>query len=164
MRTSRPDGISQENRSHSFFIILRNVAEDQKKVSANSMKLLVKDCILETIIPIVLFWVINPLSWFTYVMMFFYLMYMVFHFMQRYGELKDIVAVCCFNEVDHIIYSNDYQYQELSVMELTNMMNDAFRVIGRLDDFDVVVEKDRGMISCLALFFAVAIVLLRFFA
>lgn len=134
MRTSRPDGISQENRTHPFFILLRNAARRQDELSVK----LVKRFVIQACVSIgaaLILWLINPLSAIGCVIAIEYLIFQIIYWLYRLRSLKKLLAMSCVNEVNAMIYSNDYQYQSLNNEQLINTLNDARQLIGEFEEF-----------------------------
>lgn len=160
MRMSRPNGISQENRSHPFFIILRKIAENQRFTSER----LTKKLITHTgwhIAVCLLFWLINPLAISNILIVGGTGCLQLAYFEWELAMLKKIVKACCYTEVEQMIYSNDYQYQSLSNEQLVNMMNDANRVMGRFDSFEESLRIGDILIYSYSVIIAVFLICLR---
>lgn len=141
MRTSRPDGISQENRTHPFFILLRNAARQQDELSVK----LVKRFVIQASVSIgatLILWLINPLSVIGSAIAIEYLIFQIIYWLYRLRSLKKLLAMSCVNEVNAMIYSNDYQYQSLNNEQLINTLNDARQLIGEFEEFHRSYKSD----------------------
>lgn len=134
MRINRPDGISQENRSHPFFILLRRFSDEQREMAMRCSK----DFVLYSIFTGLVFlpllftlffdwvYVIAPLSLLTGY---------GFIIRDRYQHLKNLLASTNYDEVEHMIYSNDYQMTNLNMEKMINMMTQCTRITGGLQSF-----------------------------
>lgn len=139
MKINRPDGISQENRSHPFFILLRKFADTQK----DEANVITKNFILYGILGLgmALFTVIMTLleldvGFYPLVVALGYLSLTIITIYRRYRSLQMILKSNSFEEVDHMIYSNDYQLCNLNMEKLVNMIAYCAQITGRMETFN----------------------------
>ena len=156
MRTNRPSGISQENRSHPFFILLRRFSEEQSKLAHDIMKRLITAGGV-SIAPGLIMWSISPLdaiSWFISIL---YVTLMGLNFIFTFRDLQRTLAKTVYSEVESMIYSDEYQYQSLNNEQLINMMNDCTRVNGELSAYKarirtmIIHSMITAVIICIAM-------------
>lgn len=135
-RSSRPDGMSQYNRSNPFFLVLRRLTDEQRKL-ANKISqdfisqrvILISITLLylvlfafrpihETIILALLWVVINTgISW------------------MQYQHLQRILIETDLEKVEQMIFSNNYRDASLNNEDLVNTTNHCNWINGRLTEY-----------------------------
>lgn len=135
-RSSRPDGMSQYNRSNPFFLVLRRLTDEQRKL-ANKISqdfisqrvILISVTLLylvlfafrpihETIILTLLWAVVNTgISW------------------MQYQHLQRILIETDLEKVEQMIFSNDYRDASLNNEDLVNTTNHCNWINGRLAEY-----------------------------
>lgn len=161
MRTNRPSGISQENRSHPFFIILRKFADEQKKLAHDVMKDIIKSGAI-TMFPGLVMWSVSPLdsiSWFVSIL---YTLLMGVNYILTYRDFQRTIAKTTYSEVNNMIFSDEYQYQSLNNEQLINMMNDCTRVNGEIIAYKARTRTNIIHSLCIAAVCCLALLIHRF--
>lgn len=134
MRINRPDGISQENRSHPFFIMLRRFSDEEMEKAEILTRFFVSYLVL--VIASVIMAIITIATGMTgdcVILVFVpYVGLRAMDFM-RYRQLRSLISATCFKDVERMIFSNDYQLSNLNMEEIINTMTRCARVIGAMD-------------------------------
>lgn len=139
MRINRPDGISQENRSHPFFILLRKFADTQRDEAEKTAKAFLTSsliCMIASILTnLILFF--NPILMVITIPMVVINGFTIYH---RYRNLQDLLASNSFKEVDQMIYSNDFQTTNLNMEKMINEMTRCTEITGKMISFQELCE------------------------
>lgn len=139
MRINRPDGISQENRSHPFFILLRKFADIQRDEAEKTAKVFLSSSLMCMIVSIltnaILF--LNPLLMVITIPLVIINAFTIYH---RYQNLQDLLASNSFKEVDQMIYSNDFQTTNLNMEKMINEMTRCTEITGKMVAFQELCE------------------------
>ena len=134
VRFSRPDGISQLNRSNIFFLILRRLADEQRSLMQGATKELIRRSIIGAILPLLVFVHVTKIDyvWIIFIAMELGSALLVF---MKYYQLQRLVSESIISTVEEMIYSNDYQLANLNNEELVNMTNRCSWINGRLTEY-----------------------------
>jgi hypothetical protein len=135
MRTSRPDGISQENRSHPFFILLRRFADAQREEALKTTKSFIANAVVECVVTCAVLFITALFCRSHVCTALGVLLALIFSLGIRYMHCQEILSNVIFTEVEHMIYSNDYQYQSLNNELLINKMVQCKEAIGEIREF-----------------------------
>lgn len=151
MRISRPDGISQENRSHPFFIMLRKFADEQYEVASYATNLYIR--YLASALVVCAVAVIASATAFINVIPLVIFMALALYLpdIKRYRDFKELLHSTCFNDVERMIFSNDYQLSHLNMEETINTMVKCTRVTGSIER---IIEELRNSIRSEIIFMA----------
>ena len=149
MRINRPDGISQENRSHPFFILLRKFADEQYEVASYATHFYIRYLIGMGVV--IAIGIVSSLTAFIEVFPLVVVGVLALYLpdIKRYRDFKRLLSETCFNEVERMIFSNDYQLSHLNMEEIINTMVKCTRVTGSIER---IVEELRGSIRAEILF------------
>lgn len=149
MRISRPDGISQENRSHPFFILLRKFADEQAEVTTTASRMYIRYLIVMLIAliaagiaSVTIFIQVFPMVVLAAISIYLPDIY-------RYKEFKRLLNDTCFAEVERMIFSNDYQLSHLNMESTINTMVKCTRVTGAINQ---IMNEVRSSIYASILF------------
>lgn len=134
MRINRPDGISQENRSHPFFIMLRKFADSQKDEAIYTSRDFVYTAIVQIVFPIITMSMafLDPLFIIVGVGLLLVSLGMIRH---RYKTLQTLLSTTIFQDVDYMIHSNDFQLSNLNMEKIINDITRCAETTGRLKAF-----------------------------
>ena len=120
VRTMRPEGISQENRTNPFFVILRKLAEEQMTLSSKITTELISRSIILCICPF--FLAIHAYQYISVILLSLALsaLFALYAYLQI-TRMKTILEESVVETVSQMIFSNDYQFASLNNEELVNM-------------------------------------------
>lgn len=133
-RSSRPDGISQLNRSNIFFLILRRLADEQRSLMKGVTRDLIKLICVTLLIPSIYIIHVPFMPYFFVIPLILVVINFAIGFLQ-YNQLRRLLAESILQKVESMIYSNDYQSSNLNNEELVNMTNRCSWINGRLTEF-----------------------------
>ena len=148
MRINRPDGISQENRSHPFFILLRKFADEQHELAISISKNLVRYIIITNLV--MLFGLLLMIADWRYVFITLGLLIIVnYGSYCRYTRFQSLLSENVFEEVSQMIYSNEYQLSNLNMEKLVNTMVTCRHTTGQMEEFNMELRNSICRIAAL---------------
>lgn len=145
-----PNGISQQNRTHPFFIILRRFADEQKDLSEKAARRFISILVLEGLMTIFVPATVHCVSIGLSLLMLRRcglaivgsLLVLFPYSLRRYQRLKALLGQMTYGDVDHMIYSNDYQAASLNYEDIINRVTACTAVNGELKSFlDTVADS-----------------------
>lgn len=140
-RTNRPDGISQSNRTHPFFIILRRYAGDEEKQLVKLTKAFIIYAVFGIVFPIVLWGpiilVFERRLWPCIIAM---LLINVCSIIYVYRKWRRMGLGCIFPKVENMIFSNDYRDAQLNVEEVMEMTIQCNGSVKQMELFEAMLR------------------------
>lgn len=127
MITNIPRGMSQDNRAHPFFIILRRYTEEEEFET----KRMTKTMLLHLLCPLIGILPLFLAPWgrfFASAMMIAWLVKSI----QQYWQFRAILANTSFPKVNHMLFGNDYSMSPLNYEEVINMIGAVNMNLGRI--------------------------------
>lgn len=162
MRVDRPDGISQSNRSHPFFIILRKFSDEQKETAnvltrdlLKGLALLISSFIISLIISILFY----PKNLLLQGILLFIQGYVAY---QWYRKTKNLLSQNEFETVEHMIFSNDYQLTNLNMESIINMISHCNRITGEMYQLQYTIKDGAIYGSILFVILGIYSIILHF--
>ena len=145
MKTNLPDGISQQNRTHPYFIMLRNQNDRQQELIRRTVHSfltnLLATCGVVLIGALVILLLSGSLTTKTIEPYRFLLatvavgIVMVYNFVIRYRTMTSIIAQNINGRVNQMLYSNEFQSAILNHEEVLNLMMSCNDINGQLNQF-----------------------------
>lgn len=133
MRTDRPQGISQTNRTHPFFILLRLCAEEQQDLCEKAIRDMLFYGSIRTALTLFILFTAFKHGPIVLIFFGFFCALNIYLFLKQWHELKKLIYQNQYQKVDHMIYSNDYQMAALNNEELINMLTQMNRINGHIE-------------------------------
>lgn len=154
MRINRPDGIAQENRSHPFFILLRKFADEQQREAIDLTKsFIITSVMLGVMALAACITLVDGISSIIFILpcmtITIYLIY------RRYRTIQLLLHDNAFDEVDHMIHSNDYQLSNINMEKMINMMNQCTEVTGRIKALRGYLYESSAILVAIELVFII---------
>ena len=148
MRINRPDGISQENRSHPFFILLRKFADEQHELAISISKNLVRYIIITNLV--VFFGLLTMIADWSYLFITLGLLIITnYGSYCKYTRFQSLLSENVFEEVSQMIYTNEYQLSNLNMEKLVNTMGDCRHTTGQMEEFNLELRNSICRIAAL---------------
>jgi len=169
MKTNLPDGISQQNRTHPYFIMLRNQNDEQQRLSRAVVHRFLTDLLRTSFLTIVgagLILLIGTLYRNVIPVANYFAMavavptVLAVHYGGRYRRLKRILSQQTNVRVEQMLYSNEFQSAILNHEEVLNLMMQCNRVSGMLDNFSSDIDQQAVTIIVTELILAAVLTLL----
>lgn len=169
MKTNLPDGISQQNRTHPYFIMLRNQNDEQQRLSRAVVHRFLTDLLRTSFLTIVgagLILLIGALCRNVIPVANYFAMavavptVLAVHYGGRYRRLKRILSQQTNVRVEQMLYSNEFQSAILNHEEVLNLMMQCNRVSGMLDNFSSDIDQQAVTIIVTELILATVLTLL----
>lgn len=169
MKTNLPDGISQQNRTHPYFIMLRNQNDEQQRLSRTVVHRFLTDLIRTSFLTIVgagLILLIGALCNIVVPVMNCIVMaiagptVLAVHYGGRYRRLQRILSQQTNVRVEQMLYSNEFQSAILNHEEVLNLMMQCNRVSGMLDSFSSDIDQQAVTVIVTELILAAVLTLL----
>lgn len=135
-RSSRPDGMSQYNRSNPFFLVLRRLTDEQRKLANKISQDFISQRIVLlsiTLLYLVLF-AFRPIHETIILTLLWVLIDTGVSWMQ-YQHLQRILIETDLEKVEQMIFSNDYRDASLNNEDLVNTTNHCNWINGRLSEY-----------------------------
>ena len=170
MKTNLPDGISQQNRTHPYFIMLRNQNDEQQRLSRTVVHRFLTDLLRTSFLTVVgagLIILIGAVLCHRVIPVMNCLVMAVaipavlaVHYGGRYRRLKRILSQQTNVRVEQMLYSNEFQSAILNHEEVLNLMMQCNRVSGMLDNFSSDIDQQAVTVVVAELILAVVLTLL----
>ena len=169
MKTNLPDGISQQNRTHPYFIMLRNQNDEQQRLSRTVVHRFLTDLLRTSFLTVVgagliiligalchhVIPVTNCLAMAVAVPA-----VLAIHYVGRYRRLKRILSRQTNVRVEQMLYSNEFQSAILNHEEVLNLMMQCNRVSGMLENFSSDIDQQAVTVIVTELILAAVLTLL----
>lgn len=170
MKTNLPDGISQQNRTHPYFILLRNQNDEQQQLIRSVVHRFLTDAIRTAFISIIGGMLLQLLVVAVFrhmVSLRNYLAILVtisvvlsFHYIGSYRRLRGILSCQTNGRIEQMLYSNEFQSAILNHEEVLNLMMQCNRVSGMLIAFDEDIGRQSRAIVAVSMVLTIALAIL----